>query len=378
MDGKVTIEAVNTRSGGVRISGLRKSYGPHVALTDASLDIAPGELVSLLGPSGCGKTTLLRCIAGLIQPDGGDILVDGQSLVGLPAYKRNLGMVFQSYALFPHLSVQKNVEFGLKDRGLPTGDRRVREALELVRMESYAGHYPRQLSGGQQQRVALARALATSPRILLLDEPLAALDAKLRESVQVELRQLQRQLGITTIFVTHDQREAMTISDRVAMMHDGRIEQCAAPEELYRRPASAVVAAFVGQVNQIRGTIVGAADDRLRISVDGTATMLAAPRSIALPAGSPALAMLRPEHMTFTPDHPSSPPGEECESVGVRVLDDVFVGERRLLYVCSEVGQLVVGNRSGAPLHNYHAGTVGTASWNVADLMVFPASDTPA
>lgn len=378
MDGKVTIETVSTRSGGVRISGLRKSYGAHAALTDASLDIAPGELVSLLGPSGCGKTTLLRCIAGLIQPDDGDILVDGQSLVDIPAYKRNLGMVFQSYALFPHLTVQKNIEFGLKDRGSPAGDSRVREALELVRMESYAAHYPRQLSGGQQQRVALARALATSPRILLLDEPLAALDAKLRESVQVELRQLQRKLGITTIFVTHDQREAMTISDRVAMMHNGRIEQCAAPEELYRRPASAAVAAFVGQVNQIRGTIISAADGHVRIGVDSAAATLAAPRSIILPAGMLAVAMLRPEHLTFEPNRPSAPPSEDFQSINVRVVDDVFVGERRLLYVDSGIGQLVVGGRSGAPLHKYDAGTVGTVSWNVADLIVFPAPGTPS
>jgi putative spermidine/putrescine transport system ATP-binding protein len=378
MDGKATIETAITKPGGVRIAGLRKSYGPHVALTDASIDIAPGELVSLLGPSGCGKTTLLRCIAGLIQPDGGDIVVDGQSLVRLPAYKRNLGMVFQSYALFPHLTVQKNVEFGIKDRGSATGDRRVREALELVRMTSYAAHYPRQLSGGQQQRVALARALATSPRILLLDEPLAALDAKLRESVQVELRQLQRQLGITTIFVTHDQREAMTISDRVAMMHNGRIEQCAAPEELYRRPLSAAVAAFVGQVNQISGTIVGDSSGGTRLSVDGKSGALTAPRSDKVPAGAAALAMLRPEHMIFTPGQSSATLGEGRQSVNVRVVDDVFIGERRLLYAESEIGQLVVGGRTGDPLLKYDAGTVGSVSWNVTDLMVFPASNSPS
>jgi putative spermidine/putrescine transport system ATP-binding protein len=378
MDGKATIETANIKPGGVRIAGLRKSYGPHVALTDASIDIAPGELVSLLGPSGCGKTTLLRCIAGLIQPDSGDIVVDGQSLVSLPAYKRNLGMVFQSYALFPHLTVQKNVEFGLKDRGSTTGDRRVREALELVRMASYAAHYPRQLSGGQQQRVALARALATSPRLLLLDEPLAALDAKLRESVQVELRQLQRQLGITTIFVTHDQREAMTISDRVAMMHNGRIEQCAAPEELYRRPLSAAVAAFVGQVNQISGIIVGDASGGIRLSVDGKPGELAAPRSNNIPTGAAALAMLRPEHMTFTLGQASAPLGEGRQRVNVSVLDDVFIGERRLLYVESEIGQLVVGGRTGDPLLKYDAGTVGSVSWNVTDLMVFPASNPPS
>ena len=374
MDGKVTSETANTRTGEVRITGLKKSYGSHVALSDATLVIAPGELVSLLGPSGCGKTTLLRCIAGLIQPDSGDVLVDGQSLVRLPAYKRNLGMVFQSYALFPHLSVQKNVEFGLKDRGSPAGDKRVRESLELVRMESYATHYPRQLSGGQQQRVALARALATSPRILLLDEPLAALDAKLRESVQVELRQLQRKLGITTIFVTHDQREAMTISDRVAMMHNGRIEQCATPEDLYRRPASAAVAAFVGQVNQIRATVAGEKTSRLRLVVDGSRATLAAPKSITLKPGAQALAMLRPEHMTFMLDQPPSPAGEDQQRFSVRVVDDVFVGERRLLYVELEIGQLIVGKRAGDPLHKFDAGATGIVSWNISDLMVFPAS----
>ena len=374
MDGKVTIETANTRTGEVRITALKKSYGSHVALSDASLAIAPGELVSLLGPSGCGKTTLLRCIAGLIQPDSGDILVDGQSLVGLPAYKRNLGMVFQSYALFPHLSVQKNVEFGLKDRGSPAGGKRVREALELVRMESYAAHYPRQLSGGQQQRVALARALATSPRILLLDEPLAALDAKLRESVQVELRQLQRTLGITTIFVTHDQREAMTISDRVAMMHNGRIEQCATPEDLYRRPASAVVAAFVGQVNQIRVTVAGETTSHLRLAVDGSQATLASPPSITLARGTQALAMFRPEHITFTLQPTSVSASDDQQSLTVRVIDDVFVGERRLLYVDSEIGPLVVGKRTGDPLHKFGAGTAGAVSWNASDIMVFPAA----
>jgi ABC-type Fe3+/spermidine/putrescine transport system ATPase subunit len=377
MDDKANIEIARTRLGGLRIADLRKSYGSHVALTDASLDIAPGELVSLLGPSGCGKTTLLRCIAGLVQPDGGDILVDGQSLVRLPAHKRNLGMVFQSYALFPHLTVQKNVEFGLRDRGSPAGDARVREALELVRMEGYAGQYPRQLSGGQQQRVALARALATSPRILLLDEPLAALDAKLRESVQVELRQLQRKLRITTIFVTHDQREAMTISDRVAMMHNGRIEQCAAPEDLYRRPGSAAVAAFIGQVNQIRATVVGEANGRRRFAVDGTQATLAAPQSIALATGAKALAMLRPEHMTFMLPQTPGAASDDQQHLAVRVIDDAFVGERRLLYVDSEIGQLVVGKRAGDPLHKFDSGTTGTVSWNVADLMVFPAADTP-
>ncbi len=286
MDATLPAEVDARQPARVDILGVRKSYGSHVALENLDLQIAPGEFLALLGPSGCGKTTLLRCIAGLVKPDAGDIRVDGQSLVSLPPYKRKLGMVFQSYALFPHMTVEQNIAFGLRERGTPAGKARVQSALELVRMQGYGSHMPRQISGGQQQRIALARALITSPRILLLDEPLAALDAKLRKSMQVELRQLQRRLRITTIFVTHDQREALTMSDRVAVMHQGRIEQCTTPEEIYARPSTAAVANFIGQTSQIPATVMA----------DGVITSCCARTGAPLPSRLPAVDRLPCRH----------------------------------------------------------------------------------
>jgi spermidine/putrescine ABC transporter ATP-binding subunit len=368
-----TTGAATGQSARVGIAGVRKSYGAHVALESVDLEIAPGEFLSLLGPSGCGKTTLLRCIAGLVKPDAGDIRVDGQSLVSLPPYKRHLGMVFQSYALFPHMTVEQNIAFGLRERGTPAGQARVKEALELVRMAGYGGHVPRQLSGGQQQRIALARALVTSPRILLLDEPLAALDAKLRESMQVELRQLQRRLGITTIFVTHDQREALTMSDRIAVMHGGRIEQCASPEEIYARPSSAAVANFIGQTSQIRATVAGSEGDRLLLCARDRDVTFRAPNRTGIPAGAHVVAMIRPEQVTFAPRSPG-PGAEETgeQRWSGQVTDDVFIGERRLLYVDTAAGQIIAGNRLDCGAEKLAPGTVGTVQWQIADVMVFP------
>jgi ABC-type Fe3+/spermidine/putrescine transport system ATPase subunit len=357
----------------VDILGLRKSYGAHVALENLDLAIAPGEFVSLLGPSGCGKTTLLRCIAGLVKPDAGDIRVNGQSLVSLPPYKRKLGMVFQSYALFPHMTVEQNIAFGLAERGTPAGHALVREALELVRMVGYGNHMPRQISGGQQQRIALARALVTSPRILLLDEPLAALDAKLRESMQVELRQLQRRLGITTIFVTHDQREALTISDRVAVMHQGRIEQCGSPEEIYARPLSAAVANFIGQTSQIAARVVAEEGDRLLLkAVDRDVTFPAARRS-ALAPQTPVVVMMRPEHVVFVPVGAGDVPAD-CGQLRLagQIADDLFVGERRLLHVDTAVGRIIAGDRLHCGTEKLAPGTPGAVHCELEHIMVFP------
>jgi ABC-type Fe3+/spermidine/putrescine transport system ATPase subunit len=361
------------QSARVDILGVRKSYGAHVALGNFDLEIAPGEFLSLLGPSGCGKTTLLRCVAGLVKPDAGDIRVDGQSLVSLPPYKRNLGMVFQSYALFPHLTVEQNIAFGLRERGTPAGKARVQNALELVRMEGYGSHLPRQLSGGQQQRIALARALVTLPRILLLDEPLAALDAKLRESVQVELRQLQRRLGITTIFVTHDQREALTMSDRVAVMHRGRIEQCGTPEEIYARPGSAAVANFIGQTSQIAASVVADEGGRLLLRAKDTDVTFAAPRQAGLSVPTPVVAMIRPEHVVFTPGVADASAADAgLQSLPGKVADDVFIGERRLLHVETDIGLIIAGNRLNCGADRLVSGTAGTVQWKIDDMMVFP------
>ncbi|MGN6460639.1 MAG: ABC transporter ATP-binding protein, partial [Pseudolabrys sp.] len=239
----------------VQFDSVVKRFGDVVALHGVSLGIRRGEFVTLLGPSGCGKTTLLNLIAGFFSPDGGRILVDDRLVNDQPTYKREIGMMFQNYALFPHMTVASNVGYGLKMRGVAKQEiaRRVKEALALVKLSGYEDRKPRQLSGGQQQRVALARALVINPRVLLLDEPFSALDKNLRGSMQVELREIQRKLGVTTIFVTHDQGEALSLSDRIAVMSEGRIHQIGSPEEIYGRPRDRFVASFIGDANVLRG-----------------------------------------------------------------------------------------------------------------------------
>ncbi|MEY9967416.1 putative spermidine/putrescine transport system ATP-binding protein [Streptacidiphilus sp. MAP12-16] len=255
--GTVITPATDNGSATVEFQGLRRTFGSTVALDGLDLTVQPGELLALLGPSGCGKTTALRMVAGFETPDSGAVLVDGADITRIPAHRRDAGMVFQSYSLFPHLNARDNVAFGLRMRRVATAERRKRadELLELVGLPQYGDRYPHQLSGGQQQRIALARALALRPRVLLLDEPLSALDAKVRLTLRDEIRRLQQELGITTLFVTHDQEEALSMADRVAVMHAGRLEQCATPAELYARPTTAFVAEFVGTMNRITGRV---------------------------------------------------------------------------------------------------------------------------
>ncbi|ATL88472.1 ABC transporter ATP-binding protein [Streptomyces malaysiensis subsp. malaysiensis] len=266
-------KAVAEKAATVEFRRLRREFGKTVALDGLDLTVRPGELLALLGPSGCGKTTALRLLAGFEHPDAGEVLVDGQDVTGVPAHRRDAGMVFQSYSLFPHLSAVDNVVFGLRMRKVRTAERRARaaELLELVGLGDKGERFPHQLSGGQQQRVALARALALRPRVLLLDEPLSALDAKVRLTLREEIRRLQRELGITTLFVTHDQEEALSMADRVAVMRAGRLEQCAPPSELYGRPATAFVAEFVGTMSRIPGHLDGTTVEVLgqRLPVDG-------------------------------------------------------------------------------------------------------------
>jgi putative spermidine/putrescine transport system ATP-binding protein len=240
--------------GYLRLDGLRKSFGGQTALDGLDLELAEGELVSLLGPSGCGKTTALRVVAGFETADAGKVVVAGRDITGVPANKRDMGMVFQAYSLFPNLTVTQNVAFGLRLRKAPDRAGRVAELLDLVGLGHLGKRYPHQLSGGQQQRVALARALAIQPRVLLLDEPLSALDAKVRVALRDEIRRIQTELGMTTLFVTHDQEEALAVSDRVGVMSHGRLEQLDTPAVVYREPASAFVAQFVGVTNAVYGT----------------------------------------------------------------------------------------------------------------------------
>ena len=245
----------------LEFSSVKKCFGPTVALADFDLTIAPGEFISLLGPSGCGKTTALRIAAGFERADAGTVSLGGHDLSPIPAHKRNMGMVFQSYSLFPNLDVRKNVAFGLKTRRLESSVivRRVDEMLEIVQLSGLGDRFPHQLSGGQQQRVALARALAVRPEVLLLDEPLSALDARVRSTLRDEIKRIQRDTGVTTLFVTHDQDEALAMSDRVGVMSEGRLEQVGSPHEVYQSPASPFVARFVGSINEIpseQGTIL--------------------------------------------------------------------------------------------------------------------------
>lgn len=255
----------------LRIRGLRKVYEQTAAVEGFDLDVAEREFVSLVGPSGCGKTTILRMIAGLIEPDAGSIELAGQDITAMAVHKRKLGLVFQSYALFPHLTVYENVAFGLRRQRLaePEVRKRVTVGLDMVRLSALSQRLPKQLSGGQQQRVALARALVTQPRLLLLDEPLSNLDALLRDEMRLELKRLQNELGVTTLFVTHDQSEALAMSDRIVVLNKGRLEQVGPPEEVYDSPASAFVASFVGRSNFLAGTVVHHTDEEVLVRCDG-------------------------------------------------------------------------------------------------------------
>ncbi len=279
----------------VEMVELSCQFGNIRALDGFSLAIGPGELLALLGPSGCGKTTALRVLAGFEAPIGGQVLVDGQDVVGVPAQKRNMGMVFQGYSLFPNMTVLENVAFGLRLRKVGTAQRRARamNLLEMVELADRSGHYPHELSGGQQQRVALARALAIEPRVLLLDEPLSALDAKVRAQLREHIRSLQKRLVITTVFVTHDQDEALSLADRVAVMRQGRLEQVATPAELYNRPETPFVAEFVGTMNRLPGRALGPG----RVEVLGREVEARnLPGSVA--AGALVDVLLRPEEIT--------------------------------------------------------------------------------
>ena len=286
----------------IELRNVEKRYGDVLALAGVSADIREGEFFSLLGPSGCGKTTLLRTIAGFEEPSSGDVFIDGRSMEGVPANQRPTNMVFQSYAIFPHLTVGQNVGFGLRRKGLARADlaREVAGALAMVGLGGYEDRASHALSGGQRQRVALARALILKPRVLLLDEPLSALDKKLREQMQVELRRLQRQVGITFILVTHDQEEALIMSDRIAVMFDGEIAQLDSPQALYRRPVSRRVAEFIGVMNFIDASVTGQGADGVAVEVAGlgrvTLPEAQCPGGVA---GGAASVGIRPETMTI-------------------------------------------------------------------------------
>jgi len=308
----------------VAIDRVAKRYGRVTALSDVSMTIADGEFFGLLGPSGGGKTTLLRSIAGFVDPDEGSIAIDGRPIEDVPINRRDIGMMFQNYALFPHLSVADNVGFGLSVRGRPRAEiaARVAELLRLVRLDSHGERKPRQLSGGQQQRIALARALAIDPKVLLLDEPLGALDKKLREEMQIELKQIQRDVGITTVFVTHDQEEALTLSDRIAIMSEGRVEQIGAPRALYERPRTRFVASFLGNANFFEGRVAGRDGALTRILLDDGTAILTTDTAAE---GARVTAAVRPEKFTVGAAGTDAD-GLPANRLAGRVVAEVFTG----------------------------------------------------
>jgi spermidine/putrescine ABC transporter ATP-binding subunit len=347
------------------IDNVSKRFDSFSALNSVSMDIYQGEFLTLLGPSGCGKTTLLRVVAGLETPSSGDVRIAGKSMIGIPPYKRNLGMVFQSLALFPHLTVGENVAFGLRVRGeaSQTISKRVQSSLELVGLNALTGRAVHQLSGGQRQRVALARALALEPEVLLLDEPLSALDLKLRQQLQVELKRLQKSIGTTFIFVTHDQEEALTMSDRIAVINAGQVEQIAAPEEVYRRPESLFVAQFVGENNMLTGKVLSESTAPA-ISFPGM-NLRVEDRSDLTP-GQEVRVVIRPEHVILSPSTQAGLQG--------RVTDIIYFGSSVRVMMSSQLGEIsaiLPSNKTKEFVPS--EGDSVAINWPSEDMVLFPA-----
>lgn len=350
------------------VAAVTKRFGAATVLKDLDISVARSEFISLLGPSGCGKTTLLRLIAGLMKPDGGRIAIGGNDLTQVPAHKRNIGVVFQNYALFPHLSVEQNVAFGLEAQRTPKAEigGRVQNALALVRMQAFAERRISALSGGQQQRVAVARALVVKPSLLLLDEPFSALDRKLRETMQIELRHLLRDLEITSIFVTHDQDEALVMSDRIAVMNEGRIEQLGTPDEVYSSPASLHVLEFVGQSTRIGGT-ASASGQGGDVGIETPIGQIrASMRRNSGPTGKVVVG-IRPECIAL-----GERPGADFNEITAELADIVFFGSKTALHfkppamedrIQVEVARLPSGVAPGAALKLH---------WPIAETMVYP------
>ncbi|HET7265742.1 MAG TPA: ABC transporter ATP-binding protein [bacterium] len=358
-----SLPALAHKIGRVEMRGLSKHFGGVAAVRDFDLDVRGGEFVSLLGPSGCGKSTALNLLAGLLEPDAGQILLDGRDLAPVPPERRGFGVVFQSYALFPHLTVARNVAFGLEMQGVRPEDvdRRVRRTLALVHLEETIDRYPAQLSGGQQQRVALARALVIEPRLLLMDEPLSNLDAKLRVEMRLEIRRLHQTLGLTTVYVTHDQEEALSLSDRIGLMKDGMLRQVGSPEEVYLRPESAFVANFFGYRNLFPVRVRTARGTQAEVATP-SGLHLAGTMRDGVAAGAEAVAAVRPEDVEALPA-PGNKPG-----IAARVEFAEFVGDAFECSVVADAGDAFVV-RTPSRLER---GAAVVLNVNPERLLVFP------
>jgi spermidine/putrescine ABC transporter ATP-binding subunit len=357
------------RGASVSLSNLERRFGGVAAVAGVSLDILSGEFLTLLGPSGSGKSTTLMMIAGFEQPTSGDITIDGKSIIGMPPHRRNIGMVFQNYALFPHLTAADNIGFPLKQRGVGKAerDRLVREALQLVHLPDHGGRYPRQLSGGQQQRIALARAIVFKPRLLLMDEPMGALDKQLRESLQLELRRLHADLGITFIYVTHDQEEALTMSDRIAVMNGGLVAQVGRPEDLYDRPGSRFVAAFLGESNFLPAIVRGLENDIVVAECEGSIIRALCPSRPA--TGDKVMLTTRPERIRFADGAFTSTAPQN--RLSVTVTEAVFAGERCRYMVQLGCGTaMVLKEPSGAAIRRRTVGERTEIAWSIADTIL--------
>ncbi|MBW2056520.1 MAG: ABC transporter ATP-binding protein [Deltaproteobacteria bacterium] len=363
-------EVVASKASAIEIRGLTKEFGSVVAVANISLEIKEGEFITLLGPSGSGKTTTLMMIAGFLFPTAGDIRIGTESILSRPVHKRNLGIVFQNYSLFPHMTVYDNIAFPLKMRRLAPGDieRRVKGFLELVKLSGFEERYPKQLSGGQQQRVALARALVFDPPIVLMDEPLGALDKNLREAMQLEIKDIQERLRITTIYVTHDQSEALTMSDRIVVMNNGSIEQVGSAEELYESPANRFVAGFIGESNFLEGQVTGRDGDSLEVTSDRGITFNTVARGFEAGMGKRVCTVLRPEKLTFLAGGETPRGWNMVEGI---IEEEIYLGEIRRYKVKTVEGQVLslkISNMTG--IEHHRRGDRVRVGWRWTDGIV--------
>ena len=353
----------------LKITGLSKRYGDVVALAPTDLEVARGEFLTLLGPSGSGKTTLLSLIAGLAAPDGGQLLIDGKDATWGAPYERDIGMVFQNYALFPHMTVEENIAFPLKMRKVDAASakRRAAEALELVRLPHVGERFPRELSGGQQQRIALARCLVYRPAIVLMDEPLGALDKKLRDQMQLEIKRIHRELGTTIVYVTHDQEEAMTMSDRICLMNGGTIEQLGTPSDLYFAPKTLFVADFIGESNLLRGRVSAANGRDVEVTLGDGATRVTATAHAPVASGDPVRVMVRPQNI--------APAANGANTLRGRVVESMITGSLTKLYLQSPFSgdePIVLSYPTSAATRPHAVGSELAFSWLAGDAVAVP------